>query len=341
MPRGPRLDAPGALHHVMARGIEKRDIFADDHDRESLLLRLAHLVEEGALEVFAWALMPNHFHILLRTLHQPLSRSMRRLLTGHAVDFNRRHQRVGHLFQNRYRSIVCDEERYFLELVRYIHLNPIRRGIVPTVTELDVYPYTGHSVLMGRNRCRWQASAKVLRWFGSTRRRARSAYRAFVAAGIDAEPASDLSGGGLIRSAGGWAAVKELRRGREVFESDERILGTGQFVEAMLRDVSENGDRESFGAITLNDLIAALARPLVATHSTGWLRGTSRESRRIRAGIAFLWVHRLGRSGRALAKTIGVHTATIHRAAQQGCRDAAYWDGLLTRIATNATTSPK
>ena len=128
MPRGPRLDAPGTLHHIMVRGIERRRIFESDRDREDFLDRLGRVVQEGQARCFAWVLIPNHAHILLRTGPTPLPRMMRRLLTGYAVSFNLRRQRLGHLFQNRYRSIVCEEDPYLLELVRYIHLNAIRSG---------------------------------------------------------------------------------------------------------------------------------------------------------------------------------------------------------------------
>ena len=128
MARGPRLDAPGTLHHVMVRGIEKRQIFEDDQDREDFLHRLGKVLEQCQASCFAWTLIPNHVHLLLRTGPVPLGKMMRRLLTGYAVRFNRRHQRSGHLFQNRYRSLVCEEELYLLELVRYIHLNAIRAG---------------------------------------------------------------------------------------------------------------------------------------------------------------------------------------------------------------------
>src|SRR5882724_795553 len=110
MPRGPRLDAPGTLHHVMARGIERSAIFRDDADRNEFIRRLGQIATVGVFEVFAWALMPNHFHLLLKTGLAPLSAAMRSLLTGHAIRFNRRHDRAGHVFQNRYRSIVCEEE---------------------------------------------------------------------------------------------------------------------------------------------------------------------------------------------------------------------------------------
>jgi REP element-mobilizing transposase RayT len=118
MPRQPRLDAPGTLHHVMVRGIERTAVFRDDGDRADFVARLATLAAAGAWTVYAWALLPNHAHLLVRTGHRPLARTMRALLTGYAGAFNRRHHRVGHLFQNRYKSILCEEEPYLLELQR-------------------------------------------------------------------------------------------------------------------------------------------------------------------------------------------------------------------------------
>jgi len=148
MPRQPRLDAPGLLQHVMARGIERREIFKDDQDRQSFLERLALILDETQTQCYAWALIPNH--LLLRTSLTPLSKVMRRLMTGYAVTFNKRHKRSGHLFQNRYKSIVCEEDSYLLELIRYIHLNPLRAGLVKDLKELDKYPWTGHSAILGK-----------------------------------------------------------------------------------------------------------------------------------------------------------------------------------------------
>ncbi|MGD0919811.1 MAG: transposase, partial [Thermodesulfobacteriota bacterium] len=130
MPRQPRLDAPGALHHLMGRGIQRTQIFRTDRDREDFLNRLQELCRDENLIVYAWSLMTNHYHLLVRTGRQSLSKTMRKLLTGYAVNFNLRHRRNGHLFQNRYKSIICEEDPYLLELTRYIHLNPIRAGIV-------------------------------------------------------------------------------------------------------------------------------------------------------------------------------------------------------------------
>jgi len=150
MPRLARLDAPGVLHHVMGRGIEKNNIFFNNKDRNDFINRLSELVEESAIEIYAWALMPNHFHLLLKTKNRPLSSSMRKILTGYVINVNRRHKRYGHLFQNRYKSIVCQEGVYLMELVRYIHLNLLRGGVVKDMNGLNSSPWSGHSALLGK-----------------------------------------------------------------------------------------------------------------------------------------------------------------------------------------------
>ena len=137
MPRQARLDAPGTLHHVMVRGIEKRNIVDDDQDRIAFVSRMGEQARKTGTTIYAWALLNNHAHILLRSGSVGLPGFMRRFLTGYAVEYNRRHKRFGHLFQNRYKSILCEEDVYFKELVRYIHLNPIRAGLVANLPELD------------------------------------------------------------------------------------------------------------------------------------------------------------------------------------------------------------
>ena len=234
MPRQPKLDTPGALHHVMGRGIEKKKIFREDFDREDFLTRLSGLCRDGYLIIHAWALMPNHFHLLVRTGRQPIFKSMKKLLTGYAVNFNRRHKRYGHLFQNRYKSILCEDDPYLLELTRYIHLNPLRSGMVSSLGELGRYPWTGHSAIMGLVKLDWQDIDSVLSYFGGRRKGALNGYRGFVEEGISQGRKPELVGGGLIRSLGGWSQVLSLRRRGMKVASDERVLGSGEFVEGLL-----------------------------------------------------------------------------------------------------------
>uniref|UniRef100_C6E4I3 Transposase IS200-like domain-containing protein n=1 Tax=Geobacter sp. (strain M21) TaxID=443144 RepID=C6E4I3_GEOSM len=169
MPRQGRIDIPGALHHIICRGIERRDIFSDDVDRDDFLSRLIELTTVSSSRCFAWALIPNHLHLLLQTGNIPISSLMQKLLGGYATTFNLRHRRSGHLFQNRYKSILCQEETYLLELVRYIHLNPLRAGLVPSYEMLSEFRYCGHGCMLGNNRDleSWMPLGEVLERFGN------------------------------------------------------------------------------------------------------------------------------------------------------------------------------
>ena len=244
MPRKSRIDAPGALQHLIARGINRQRIFRDDPDKKNFLDRLSALLKVSGIKCYAWAVLDNHFHLLLRTGTVPISTLMRRLLTGYAVSHNLRHERSGHLFQNRYKSILCQEDAYLLELVRYIHLNPLRAKIASDVDQLDTYPFCGHGVLMGKYRNEWQDTDFVLSRFGKRVSEARGRYRQFVEKGVALGKRPDLMGGGLVRSAGGWSGVKELRREKAYAKGDERILGDGSFVEAALAHVEEAFQRK-------------------------------------------------------------------------------------------------
>jgi REP element-mobilizing transposase RayT len=228
----------------MVRGIEERQIVDDETDRRHFVRRLGALAEETGTPIYAWALMSTHVHILLCSGALGLANFMRRLLTGYAVSYNRRHHRHGHLFHNRYKSIVCDGDSYFTELVRYIHLNPLRVDLVKNLKELEKYPYCGHGAILGTPARQWQDSESVLAQFGKRASDPKEAYRRFVAEGIMLGRRPELVGGGLARSAGDWFAVRSQRsRGtREL--SDERILGSGEFVERILREADARALRQ-------------------------------------------------------------------------------------------------
>ena len=194
MPRKARIDAPGALQHIIIRGIERKDIFRDDHDKENFIGRLGTILKETSTKCYAWALLSNHVHLLLRAGVVPIATVMRRALTGYAQQFNRRYRRHGQLFQNRYKSILCEEDLYLLELVRYIHLNPLRAGLVKDLRDLRSYRYGGHSALVGRYRNEWQDKDYVLSFFGSTEKTARKDYVSFVRKGLDQGPRPELVG---------------------------------------------------------------------------------------------------------------------------------------------------
>ncbi|MEK7232460.1 MAG: transposase [Elusimicrobiota bacterium] len=130
MGRIPRIHYSGAVYHAMARGVDGRDIFIDDLDRTVFVNALNHCAGDAAAVVLAYCLMGNHFHLAIKVGETPLSVIIQRLLTGYSMTFNRRHERTGHLFQARYKAIMCLENRYLTTLIHYIHLNPVRTGIV-------------------------------------------------------------------------------------------------------------------------------------------------------------------------------------------------------------------
>lgn len=167
MPRGPRIDFPGALHHVYARGIEKRDIYIDDSDRDAFLGRVGVNLVKWHVRCSAWTLMPNHFHLLVQSDRGCLASFMQCLLTGYSRYFNERHGRVGHLFQNRYKSPIVSSDGYCREVVRYIHLNPVRSGIVPSVDALEEYPWTGHRRVVRGGSPVWQDTGLLRAEFGA------------------------------------------------------------------------------------------------------------------------------------------------------------------------------
>jgi REP element-mobilizing transposase RayT len=244
MPRQARIDAPGVLHHVIIRGIERRKIFRDNQDRDDFIERLGTLLPKTQITCYAWALLPNHAHFLFRTGNISLATLMRRLLTGYVVTFNKRYNRHGPLFQNRYKSIICQEDAYLKELVRYIHLNPIRAKIVSSFSELNRYPYCGHGVVLGKHNNPWQDTNYVLSYFGKTVKKARDNYLSFIEEGIGQGRRPELTGGGLVRSLGGWKKVKEIKvNGQDRIKGDQRILGESDFVQELLNRAENKFDR--------------------------------------------------------------------------------------------------
>ncbi len=243
---------------------------------------------------------------------------MRKLLTGYAVSFNRRHKRTGQLFQNRYKSIICDEEVYFRELVRYIHLNPVRAGIVSTMDELGTFPYSGHSALMGVRERPWQDTQYVLRMFSHDRRRAQKAYRAYVGSALGQGRRDDLSGGGLVRSIGGWT---EIKNAKERLKGDQRILGGSDFVMKVLREAEDICERR----FTLKnrgytvDRIAGIAAVFYGIKKDDILsRGRHSPKAEARSLFCYIASQELGTSVTDLARLTGMTPSAISYAVARG-----------------------
>lgn len=309
MPRTARIDIPGLLQHVIVRGIERRDIFIDNNDRRLFLERLSKLLVETGTECLAWALMSNHFHLLLCPRVTNLSVFMRRLLTGYAIVFNLQHKRSGHLFQNRYKSIACQEDAYLLELIRYIHLNPLRVGLAKTIDELDSYPWSGHAVLMGELKLSGQRIDDVLMLFGQKKRSARQAYREFVIAGIKQGQRNDLVGGGLRRSQG-------VRRSGEYEAYDERILGSGEFVESLWRETESS--ETIVPRISLDEIMRKSAEMLGCKVELLRQRNRNKELADMRAVICYLAVRECNFSGVAVARELNMTRSGVSVAVKRG-----------------------
>jgi REP element-mobilizing transposase RayT len=298
----------------MVRGIDGINIFQDEEDRKAFVDRMRSLVKETGTRILAWALMDNHVHLLIISGAAGLPTFMRRLLTGYAIGFNRKHRRFGHLFQNRYKSIICDLDPYLLELVRYIHLNPLRAGLVKDLEELEDYPWCGHGILTSKRGNDWQEKDFVLGFFGSKERKAVRYFREFMEAGKGLGQRPELVGGGLIRSMGGWSCVLSLRKKGESQAYDERILGDGDFVQAILEEADQK-----------------LVRQIRARKKAGWLSMVIKErcreagvneielrsgSRReavseLRRRLCFYLYRELGLSMAEIARQVGVGTTGV------------------------------
>jgi hypothetical protein len=243
---------------------------------------------------------------------------MRRLLTGYVVNFNRKHRRYGHLFQNRYKSILCEEDPYLLELTRYIHLNPVRAGMVQGLGDLKHYPWSGHSAVMGELRREWQDVDELLAYFGKERRKAIREYEKYVSQGVSQGRRPELVGGGLIRSSGGWSAVVSIRRRGIQAVGDQRILGGSEFVEGLLSE-AERRTRETLRVRKKVPDLASLGREIMGKEglreeelrSGSRKRGVSR-GRRLFCQLA---VRKMGYTGAEVARYLGVTTSAVNRAA--------------------------
>jgi REP element-mobilizing transposase RayT len=307
----------------MVRGIERRNIFDGDADRDHFLHRMGEILLDTGTTCFAWSLMPNHFHLLLRTGNVPVSTFMRRLLTGYAIWFNRsrKRRRHGHLFQNRFKSILCQEDAYLLELVRYIHLNPLRAGLVKGIEELDVYPYSGHGTFMGGLMKSWQETDEILKHFGNKPALARRRYRQFVEQGIGQGRRKDLTGGGLIRSAGGWEGLKQKREEGQYQRSDERILGDSDFVGEILDKSKESltkSQKLKSKGMDVDKIASHVASLLGLAVDDVWAAGRQQHIVNARSLLCYWAVRELGVSMSSLSRRLGISLPAISKSVVRG-----------------------
>jgi REP element-mobilizing transposase RayT len=299
MARPLRVEFDGAVYHVMSRGIEGRSIVLDDEDRDGWLDTLARTAERFGWKLLAYCLLDNHFHLFVRTPACGLAAGMRQLNGDYAGYFNRRHKRLGPLMQGRYKSVLVENESHWLELSRYVHLNPLRAGLckAPEDWKWSSYRCYHRPVL----RPEWLDCAGVLSEFGREEAKARRAYREYVAAGIGRKLDNPVS-----------RAVHGLVLGSDAFVKKVRKLvgATGKHPE-----VPQLG--RLWGSEDLGKLVAQVAKSLKADTSR-WEPG-----RRIddpaRALCAYAARRATGARLSELAKALGYRSPS---AVTSACRRA-------------------
>jgi REP element-mobilizing transposase RayT len=278
MARRPRIIAPGLLYHVIARGNQRRPTFLTPLDYDAYLVRLAAYRERYGVRLFAYCLMPNHVHLLLQTGEPPLPKFMQGLQQSYTQRFNRVHEKVGHVFQGRYRAIVCDRDEYLVTLVRYIHLNPVRAGLVERP---EAYPHSGHRAYLGRAGQGLVDPGPALGLLGG-----RDAYERYVLDGIGAG-----------------------HEDRYYRTDAEQILGPAPFAERVGREVA--GPMLPRARLPVDAAVADLAGRLGVDSAV--LRGPDRgrAASRARAAVSFALVRHLGYRVSDVAAALGRDAATI------------------------------
>jgi len=247
------------------------------------------------------------------------------LLTGYAVSFNHKYRRHGQLFQNRYKSILCQEDHYFLELVRYIHLNPLRAKVVGEYKALGYWAYSGHSGILGHKKNSWQDIDYVLGYFDRREKAAWKKYREFVEEGISQGKRPDLVGGGLIRSLGGWKeAVRAMANGVRL-KGDERILGDSDFVLGVLKSSEEEMERRyrlKAAGYNLERVAGRVAEVFGVRAEDLWVPGKYARVVPARSLFCYWAVRELGVGATEIARRLGLTQPAVSISVRRGERIA-------------------
>jgi REP element-mobilizing transposase RayT len=297
MARKPRIEIGGGLYHVISRGNNRRKIFHSDAD----YLRFTGILElqksKLPFYLYAYCLMPNHFHLLIERCDDSISRIMQRALTTYSQYHNRKYRKIGHLFQGRYKSILCQSDRYLGELVRYIHLNPVRAKMVKRPED---FSYSGHRAYLGLDKSGLVDTGPVLRHFGATGKRAVQVYQQFVDAGI------------------GYQSQEEYYRAAE-----GRVLGSEQFLDEIKHRVGEHRNERTSKrrSIGIEDLLRAAARISGVRRDELCSNSKRRSAVAIKEAVMVLGKEN-GMSNRELAAALGLDSSTVTRRI-----DAVRWSG--------------
>lgn len=304
MARPPRVDIPGALYHVIARGNRRQPIFQDAVDYRRYLDLLARYQQRHGATLYAYALMPNHLHLLLSPGRLSLAKTMQGVQQTYTRHFNTRHRVTGHCFQGRYKAIMCQSDAYLLELVRYLHLNPVRAGLTEAP---DAYQWSSHRLYLGGRDAGGVAVERVLGQLAGARGRAVAAYQAFIQAALPADHREDL-----------YAVVAR------------QFLGDDRFVEYM-----EHKARHALPRPHVDVSLEAITRRVASLFGmpVGQLygRGRARPAALARAVAVYLAREETGLPLKEAARSFGRDEATVSLATQH----------LEARLATDPALSAK
>lgn len=272
MARPLRVEYPGALYHVIARGNAKQAIFLDDKDRQKFLYWLKKAVETHNIVCHAYCLMNNHYHLLIETPDANLSTTMRDLNGNYTQWFNAKYERVGHLFQGRYKAFVIEKETYLLEVARYIVLNPVRAGLVGYPKR---WKWSSYRATVGTTKKpEWLFCDAILALFSQTKRNAQRRYRQFVDGGIDSQdPYDQVTNGFLLGSPQFVDWIWEKTNGSEDLKEHprkERIVGRPTLEEIFLNTNNKQARNDAiiFAKIRCGYLNSEIARHLGIHGST-------------------------------------------------------------------------
>ena len=321
MARKRRIEWENSLHHVMARGIDGRAVFDLTSERANLVKRFAYLVPELDISVYAWVIMPNHFHLLLRTPKQGnISKFMHRLLTGYAVVYNNETERNGHVFQGRYKSILVQEDEYFLKLVRYIHLNPLKAGIVRIPEELDSYIWSGHLDIIGMRNTSWMDSGYVLDYFTDSVSNPEENYRLALLDDINNSSSRELLHGSYIIGADGLQDPKG-NDCQSQWKNGYRVLGDRNFALDVLSRLKEGGAvirSRSDVHIEVDSIMERVSKEFNISIKAIRGRGRSPVLADVRALIAFAYSRELGLSQTDIARQLNMTQTGVSSAIKRG-----------------------
>lgn len=271
MARPLRVQFPGAVYHVIARGNARQDIFFDDNDRKKFLDCLKDIIKTHNLVCYAYCLLDDHYHLLLETIDANLSEAMRDLNGIYSQKFNLRHNRVGHLFQGRYKAFLIEKDAYLLEVARYIVLNPVRAGIVKSPR---YWRWSSYNATVGISKApEWLNTNGLLGTFSNKKRKAQTEYKRFVSDGLEHDPYKDLQNNFILGTPQFVRWIWDKTNGSEDvkdYQREQRVVGRPT-IEEIFRDVTNLKERDDaivFAKIRCGYLNTEIARHLNLSNST-------------------------------------------------------------------------